>query len=183
MSRTTPDVAREKTGMLTKNDLRNSLLHECDVCKHLFTKLPEGGLDYRQCETQRSNLELLRYISFCGIGGMCAVVDGNWDGYREWAETAAELSADEFPAAMDRQKEAIREKFAALSDEDLEREVKLPMGDKKRLACALLEIPLKWMVGYRMQLFLGVKAAGNEEIWTPDCWAGVSMPRESAPAS
>ena len=46
----------------------------------------------------------------------------------------------------------------------------------------LLETSLKWMTAYRMQLFLGAKAAGNDEIWTPDNWAGVSMPRESAPA-
>ena len=169
--------------MLSRNELRNSILHECDICKHLFTKLPEGGLDYRQSPTQRTNLELLRYVAFCGIGGISAMVDGHWDGYQEWAASCAELSPEEFPAAMDRQKQAIREKFDALSDEDMEREVTMPTGDKTRLGRALLEIPLKWMVGYRMQLFLGVKGAGNEEVWTPDCWAGVSMPRESQPAS
>ncbi len=169
--------------MLTRNELLESLLHECDVCQHLFTTMPEGGLDYRQSASQRTNLEILRYLSFCGIGGLCVMVDGKWDGYHEWAAEHGEISADEFPAAMERQKDAIREKFAGLGDGDFTREAKLPWGMKTTLGRALLEVPLKWMTAYRMQLFLGIKAAGNEDIWTPDCWAGVSAPRESAPAS
>lgn len=168
--------------MLTKNELLESILEECDICKHLHSKLPPGGLDYRQSASQRSNLEILRYLSFCGIGGALAMIDGNWDGYQELAARSQELSADDFPAAMDRQKEALKEKFAALSDADLSREATHPMGHKLKLSRALLEISLKWMTGYRMQLFLGAKAAGNDELWTPDCWAGVSMPKESAPA-
>jgi hypothetical protein len=57
------------------------------------------------------------------------------------------------------------------------------MGDKTTVGRALVEITLKWMTAYRMQLFLGAKAAGNTEIWTPDCWSGVSMSKEAATAS
>jgi hypothetical protein len=44
-----------------------------------------------------------------------------------------------------------------------------------KLGRALLDVPVRWMGGYRMQLFLYARAAGNEEIWTPDCWAGITM--------
>ena len=169
--------------MITKSDVLESILHECDICSHLFTKLPSGGLDYRPSKTQRSNLELLRYLSFCGIGGTLAMVDGEWDSYKTWANEQADMPADEFPAAMERQKDALRAKFAEITAEDLGREATLPTGTKVTLGRALLDVPLKWLTAYRMQLFTNVKAAGNEEIWTPDCWAGVSMPRDAQPAS
>ncbi len=48
--------------MLNKDDLLDSILQECDISAHLATKIPAGGLDYRQSPDQRSNLELLRYL-------------------------------------------------------------------------------------------------------------------------
>ncbi|MFT4542166.1 MAG: hypothetical protein ACI841_003208 [Planctomycetota bacterium] len=168
--------------MLSKDHVLESILHECDVCLHLHSNLPEGGLDYRQSETQRTTLEVLRYVSFCGIGGTRAMIDGNWDAYQELAKASEELAIADFPSAMERQKEALSKAFAELGDEDLQREVKLPTGKTVSLAQALVEVPLKWMTAYRMQIFLGAKAAGNIELRTPDCWAGVSMPREASPA-
>ena len=169
--------------MLKKDDFLSSLLHECNVCLHLYGELPPDGLEYRQSPAQRSTLELLRYIAFCGIGGTCEVVDGGWDGYKHWEERHGSISAEEFPAAMERQKEALRAKFAEFTDDDLTREATLPMGVKTKLSRALLEVPVKWMTGYRMQLFLNVKAAGNQGISTRDCWLGASKPEESAPTA
>jgi hypothetical protein len=168
--------------MLTKDDILESLLHECDVVTHLATTIPTGGLAYKQSESQRTNLELLRYLSYCAIAGTRYFVDGDWVGYKEWEELHAGVTIEDFPAAMERQKEALRAAFAPLTDDDLQRETTHPMGHKLTLHRGLLECPLKWMVGYRMQLFCGLKAAGNDEIWTPDCWAGVSMPRQTQPA-
>jgi hypothetical protein len=167
--------------MLTKDELLESILSECDIVKHLATKIPEAGLYYRQSPGQRCNLELLRYLSFCAIGGALAMIENGWDSYQAWAAKSEELTADEFAAAMDRQMDALRETFAALSDDDLLREVTHPLGHTLTLERAMLEIPLKWLVGYKMQLYLGAKGAGNTDIWTPDCWGGVSMPRDTAP--
>ncbi len=55
--------------------------------------------------------------------------------------------------------------------------VTLPTGDTATLGNALMMLPLKWMVGYRMQFFLYLKSAGNTEIWTPNCWMGVDFER------
>ncbi|MFT7464250.1 MAG: hypothetical protein ACI9EF_002599 [Pseudohongiellaceae bacterium] len=164
--------------MITKDDILESILFECDIVLHLAKQIPEGGLDYRQTPDQRSNLEVLRYLSFCGVAGALAMINSGWDEYKRWAEESENLGADDIPAAMDRQKVALRETFAALTEDDLDRETTHPLGHKLTLGRGLFEVPLKWMAAYRMQLFLGVKGAGNTDVWTPDCWGGVSMSRD-----
>ncbi|RKY18649.1 MAG: hypothetical protein DRQ55_12780 [Planctomycetota bacterium] len=168
--------------MLTKDDLLQSLLAECDIAVHLFGKLPAGAMDYRPSENQRTTRELLQYLGFCGIGALSAMTDGNWDGYQAWAERLGKRSVDDFVSTMEEQKAALTEAFAQLTEDDMLRDATLPVGTVVSLERALMETALKWLVGYRMQLFLYAKAAGNDEIWTPDCWVGVSMPRDAAPA-
>ncbi len=160
--------------MLTKDDILDAIHKEMDICLHLFGKLPEGSLDYRPTPGQRSTLELLRYISFCGIGGARCMTEGNWDGYGEVAGRAQDMAAEEFPAAMERQRTEIDALFAGLTDDDLvDRTATDPLGNEAKLGRALFDLPLRWLIGYRVQLFLYAKAAGNEDIWTPNCWAGM----------
>ena len=164
--------------MLGKDDIRDLILKECDICLHLHGQIPAGGLDYRPTPSQRSTLELLRYVSVCAIGGARAMGDGNWGAWPGFAERADALAGADFPAAMERQKEEIHAFFDGLTQEELEtRTATTPMGTELTLERALVELPLSWMIGYRMQLFLYAKQAGNEAIWTPDCWVGVSMDR------
>jgi len=166
--------------MLSKDDLLDSLLHECEVAKHLATCLPADKVDERMTPGQRSHLEVVRYLSYCAIGGTLFILDGDFDGYHAWQSKHEALTLEQFPAAMDAQMDALREAFARLQPSDFEREVKHPAGHTLTLKRALLELPLKWMVGYRMQLFLCAKLAGNADIGTMDCWHGKSAP---APAS
>ena len=163
--------------MLTKNDLLDSLLRENEIVRHLATKVPASGLEHRLTEGQRSSLELLRYCSFCGIGGALAMSTGNWDGYKQWSEKSSNLSFDEIPAALDRQADAFKGFFAEVTDEAFANQTaKTPLGEELPLGRALLETSLKWMTAYRMQLFLQAKSAGNAEIGTANCWGGVDMP-------
>ena len=121
-------------------------------------------------------LELLRYLSFSGIGFVNAVATGDWTSYTEGGKAAETLAAEDFPAAMERQKDALREAFAGFDEADLaESRCTMPWGTEMSVARGLLMLPLRSMAAYRMQLFLYAKSAGNDEIWTPDCWAGVSM--------
>ena len=46
--------------------------------------------------------------------------------------------------------------------------------DVEPLGRALLEMPLKWMTAYRMQLFLYAKAAGAVDLTTADNWRGAA---------
>lgn len=165
--------------MLDKHDIRDVLLKECDICMHLYGKLPKGALEYRPSAGQRSTLELLRYLSYCGIGGARAAFEGKWDAFQEAAGRAAEMPAEEFPAAMERQKREIRDLFERITDAQFATQpASEPTGEKVKLARALLDMPLRWMTGYRMQLFLYAKAAGNAEIGTANCWAGMDWPRK-----
>ena len=164
--------------MLTRQQMLDSLIREGRITKHLMEKLPAGAADYRPTPGQRSALELLRYIAMCGIGGTHAMYDMHWDGYKAWEARTANLTLEEIPAAIDAQAEALRELFNRISDEEFATKlVKLPTGEEMPLSAALLEVPVKWMTAYRMQLFLYCKQAGNEDIWTPNCWGGVDMER------
>lgn len=135
-------------------------------------------MSYRPSASQRSMLELMRYQSMCGLGGAHAMRDGNWDQYRVLAKESEAMEPGGFEAAMDRQAEGLRTFFGELTDEAFETQTaKTPMGEELPLGRTLLELPLKWMTAYRMQMYLYCKQAGNEDIWTPNCWVGVDMER------
>ena len=167
--------------MSHKDDLIAILSLECDAAKHLFAKLPKGkaALAYRPSPGQRSTLELLRYLSFCGVGACHAALDGNWDGYTRVAKRAETMPAGKFPAAMDRQKKEIMKLLSGLGDRDLAaRKAKNPAGQEMTLGRALLDMPVRWLGGYRMQLFLYARSLGAD-VWTPDCWYGISRERKA----
>jgi hypothetical protein len=166
--------------MLGRDDLLSAMTLECDVARHLFGRLPredwQATLAYRPSPPQRSTLELLRYLSFCGIGGCRAVIEGRWEAFREAGRRVEELAAEGFPAAVDEQKRELTELLGSLSDGDLaSRRAKNPLGHEMSLARALLEMPVRWLIGYRMQLFLYARALGAE-VGTPDCWYGITLP-------
>ena len=163
--------------MFNKDDLLASMLRECDICLHLHGKVPPDGFDFRFTPPQRSTLELLRYISFVGIGATRGLVEGGWDAYEALEQEAEALEAADFPAAIERQKAGLSDVFAALTDADLaDRTATLPWGEETPLGRAMLELAYGSLVAYRMQLFLHAKAAGNASLATPNCWAGVDMP-------
>lgn len=166
--------------MSFKDELHESIQLELHILEHLFNEIPKDNLlamEYRPSPGQRSLLELLRYLSYAGIGGCLAAVEGGFDGFRRVAARAEDMPAEEFPAALARQKEEITELFAGLEDEDLAtRRSKNPLGQEMSLGKALLELPFRWLVAYRMQLFLYAKANGAD-LWTPDCWYGIHRER------
>ena len=61
--------------MITKDHLLERIIKECKICMRLFTKLPEGSIDYRPAPGQRSTLELLRYLSIAIAGSAHAIVE------------------------------------------------------------------------------------------------------------
>lgn len=160
--------------MLAKSDLLKAMLKEIDICIHLYSKIPKGGLEYQPSSAQRNTRELLKYLSFCGIGFASSMVEGSWEGYQKYSAQAENLSLDDFPKAMVKQKEQLKQLFETITDEDIENKTAiLPSGEKTKLSVALLDMPFRCLCGYRMQLFLYVKAAGNHEIYTPNCWFGI----------
>lgn len=164
--------------MAMKDDLLFEMLRECDVCIHLAGKLPPGALDWRPTPKQRSTLELMRYISFTGPAFLRSLLDGNWDAYSKMESESHLVGAGDFVAAMERQKAAIRAIFGEFAEQDLfTRKVKSPTGEELTLGRGILDLPLRFLIGYRMQLFLYAKAAGNSSLDTANCWWGVDWPK------
>ena len=93
--------------MITRDQLASGMLRECDICKHLFTKLTPAAYGYRPSPTQRTTLELLRYLVIIGIGGIRCMAENNWKLLGEHSARVKEMPADGFPAAMDRRKREI----------------------------------------------------------------------------
>jgi len=161
--------------MITKQQLADSFIHECDVCLHLATKLSDEGMRYQPSEQQRTSLDLLRYLSICAIAGMQCMAANDWTLFTGYQARVKDMTADQFPAAMQQQKAEIQQFFDNITEAELEtRQSALPgVADHKiPLALALMNGPLKWLTAYKMQLFLYAKAASAPEIGTPNVWRG-----------
>jgi len=157
--------------MLSKNDVRDSIINEYKVIKQLVSKLPEGSEDYRLSEGQRSTIELLRYLTLLGPGTVHAANDNGFDWLGENAAAVENLTLGDVPAYLDGAMAEISALFDAMSDEDFaSREVSVEgMGDWT-IQTWLLNTACKFVPAYKLMLFHHAKAAGNSELGTWDAW-------------
>ena len=164
--------------MISKEQISASMLFECDVAKHVHTKLTPESYDYKPTGGQRSTLELLRYLSICGIAGIQSLYQSDWKVFSKYVERSANMKAQEFPAAMDLQKTEIKEFFHSVTERDLEtRDALLPVGGTQLLGQAILNLPFKWLPAYKLQLFLYAKSTGVSDINTANAWMGMDWKR------
>jgi hypothetical protein len=159
--------------MFTKDQFASAMLHECDVCLHLYSKLGPEAYGYRPSEKQRSTEELLRYLAICGIAGATCLKEANWKRFADFAGRTKEMAPEAFPEAMARQKAELEAFFAETSEDTLRTQpAPMPGGGELPLGAALLNGPFKWLTSYKLQLFLYAKANGAE-IGTANAWRGV----------
>lgn len=162
--------------MMSKNELIASLTRETEVCKHLHSKMSADQADYRLGEGMRNNLELLQYLTFCAEGPAHAMISGDWSGIMQYQERASQVTFESFPSAMDSQLEATKSMISDLSDEDLARESVLPWGDTITVGAGLIDMSLKFLTAYKLQLFCHLKANGQTELGTMNAWLGMDAP-------
>lgn len=162
--------------MFSKSDFLESLENETTICKHLLTKLPEGKLDYRPSDNQRSTLELLQYLTISLIAPVKGLINRDFSHLNEYLENAKSVTAENFCAKMDQQLLAVTSLIDRLSDEDLQKETALPNGVKTLLGKGLVNYPLKFIAAYRLQLFVNVKATGAADMSTMNAWFGMDKP-------
>ena len=160
--------------MMTSDEFLQSVANETRILKHLHSKAQ--NLEYSPGENMRNTLELMRYLSFCGSGPTEALIKNDWSGISTHQERGSTMEPNEFPARLDEQEARIRELVGALSNDDLQKEVSLPWGASMRLGSALIDLPLKFMASYRLQLFDHVKAAGAKDLSTFNAWLGMDKP-------
>jgi hypothetical protein len=164
--------------MITKGQFLSSLRHETEVIKHLAAKIPPDGYGYRPSPAQRTMLELLRYMTRMAIVPAIHAVRGGWEHAEELERSAAEVTPESFDSEMDEQFRMLEELIENEVD-DREAETKpstMPWGTPTTVGAGLMDMTLKCLVAYRMQLFLYVKAAGVADLGPANCWAGVDRP-------
>ena len=104
------------------------------------------------------------------------IVTGNWDHGAEYMAQSANVTLDNFPAAMEAQLTAIEDDLKDLDGNALAaRASSMPWGTPCTGAEAFVNMVLKCYVAYRMQLFLYLRSLGAE-ISTMNCWAGMDPP-------
>ncbi|MGE4158163.1 MAG: hypothetical protein AB7F75_03615 [Planctomycetota bacterium] len=166
--------------MITLEQYTQSVCHEMSVIRHLYGKVPVSARNLRLAPNGRSTLELLRYLSVCGIGPAKALVKSDWNLAREVIAASATLEWDDIPAALNTQERELKALLSTLKTSDLSNNTVYPWGETTTLGPALVNTVLKFLTAYRMELFWHAKA-GGAQITTPNCWRGTdaAMPAKS----
>ncbi|MFT5052145.1 MAG: hypothetical protein ACI8QZ_003577 [Chlamydiales bacterium] len=163
--------------MLNAEELKASLAEEIRIIRHLGTKVDPEQLDWRPTAGQRSTIELMRYLTQCGIVPVRAMLAGDWSGAGKTPTEIAEMTLDGFDAAMERQQSELNAALDELGDAQLmEREGKLPWGDSLPLSQAILMTSVRFLCAYRQQLFLHAKQSGSPGLNTSNAWRGMDSP-------
>ena len=160
---------------MQKQVLLNSIVKEMKIVRRLSTKIPADQSDFRPKENVRSTTELLQYLSNCGTGMIRYWYRKDNTDFRTFYaalnETGKTITPKNFAAQMDAQIELVNKLFEEITEDDLiNKEVDYPWGEKAPLGEAILETCIKWMTGYKMQLFLKLKLSTDEKLTTPDLW-------------
>ena len=163
--------------MFTRQQLIDSLEQESAIIRHLAQRLPEGTLDYRPSPAQRSTLELLRYLTWCAIVPARFAVTESWEHAAGYEEATRAMTLEQFDDCMARQEQELKALILEQSDDRLLNSAAyMPWGAPCKVGEGLVNMCLKCLVAYRMQLFLYAKACGAE-IGPSNCWAGMDIPR------
>lgn len=145
---------------------------ELRIAGLIFAKLEARDFAYRPTPSSRSIEELLRYLSWCGLDGVLRVLQA--EAYQESAlcRSAATFALAEIPQRLDHQQAEIAAAIAAVPAERWATgRSRQRWGAPCSLMEALVEIPLKWLTAYRMNLFLWAKECGHHELDRTICWA------------
>lgn len=160
--------------VLSKSELLASLHHEVHVLLHLIGKVDKSRLDYRPTAKQRSTIELVRYLALMGPAMAVAGATGTFD--REaWSATAKELESkdvDALAAVIAAHTARYDAVITPIADAAFREDVEI-FGRKTTRGLFMVKQLLGNCVGYRMQLFLYLKACGAEELGTSNLWHGV----------
>ncbi len=163
--------------VLTRTELIASLQNEVRILLHLASKIDGSKLDYRPTAKQRSTMELMRYLSMMGPALVRVAKDGAFDpaAWTAAEQAVATYDLDQTVAAIASHGDEYATLLAEVSDADLRAEIEL-FGEKATRGSTMVNLVLGSCAGYRMQLFLYLKASGREELGTMNLWAGVDAP-------
>jgi len=156
-----------------KQQLLQNLQREIFLLKQLGSLIEPRDLEFRPAEKMRNTIELMQYLS--GIGATMLrwfiINDLNPDEWAKIREYRKTVNLENFKERLDEQMEEIVRYMDMISEEDLyKKEIELPWKEKMILGTAIINVPIKWLAAYRMQLFTYLKANGRSEISTKEAW-------------
>jgi hypothetical protein len=162
---------------LTKDEIIAQLQKEVRILLHLAGKIDRSKLDYRPTPTQRSTIELLRYLQIMGPSLVRGIKTGGFDVARWQADTAAAnaMNFDELLTAIGKQSAEYAALLGEWTDADFRGEIEM-FGRKASRAAFLLELVLGGCAAYRTQLFCYLKSCGRDELTTMNLWQGIDTP-------
>ena len=167
--------------VLSKAELIASLQNEVRLAAHLVSKAAPAHLDYRPSASQRSTLELIRYISMMGptiIRWSLA----NTSDFEIWTKAEAASKERSFEQAKDAvaaQRAEYADLLSGLTEADFRAEVTDFEGNKTSRGNFLTNLVLAGCAAYRMQLFLYLKASSAPGINSANLWSGMDMPAQA----
>ncbi len=163
--------------VLTKPELIASMQNEARILVHLAGKVDREKLDYRPTATQRSTLDLLRYLSMMGPTMVRAAKAGGFD-EADWTREEQAAQARDFAqtvAAIGQQSDFYAKVLGSMSDADFRAEIEM-FGSKSSKGAFFVNVVLCGYAAYRTQLFVYLKACGRTELNTMNLWAGIDAP-------
>jgi hypothetical protein len=167
--------------VLSKAELIASLQNEARLAVHLASKVSPAHLDYRPGPSQRSTLELIRYISMMGptiIRWSLA----NTSDFEIWTKAEAaskERDFEQAKATIAGQQAEYADLLSGLTDADFRAEVTDFDGQKTSRGAFLTNLVLAGCAAYRMQLFLYLKASSAPALNSANLWSGVDSPTQA----
>lgn len=158
-----------------KQHLLNNIEKEINICCRLYTKIPPGKMGFRPKEGLRSILELLQYLSIVGSAMPAYWLkkdDTDFNTFFGAMETVSKtIPHEQFLTKMDGQMQIIRNLFNQISEDDLmNKEVDYPWGGKAPIGEAIITSSIKFLTGYKLQLFLFIKLCDDQKLVTPEAW-------------
>jgi hypothetical protein len=119
-------------------------------------------------------LELLQYVSHFAKLETGAINEGKAiSNFQEAMKEAYQMPADKFLAAMDEQAEELKNTFGKITDAELAEKIDLfGRGLSQPRSLWFLNLVLKNLTAYKMQLFLYLKSCGVSDIGTGNLWRG-----------
>ena len=160
--------------MFNKEEVWNSFANDFRIIKHLAEKAHVDTHGYKPSEKQRTMLELMQYMSIMGSGILNTVLTGDGNTFASYVEQSKSVTGENFIEKMNEQETEMKETFMKFDDAELAKELSLwgMTGPKSMFVLNLIKI----VASYKMQLFLYVKASGQQGIGTSNLWAGMDMP-------
>ncbi len=159
-----------------KQHLLNAIVKDMKICKRLYTKIPHDKMDFKPKGDIRSIHELLQYLCIVGTA-----MPNYWLNesetdffnifFSKLAAASKQIPHEQFLSAMDDQIELINNLLDQISEDDLfHKEVIYPWGGKAPFGEAIISTSIKFLSGYKLQLFYLIRLCTDEKLGTADAW-------------